>query len=79
VSTNDYNGATTVTGGTLSASAGALGGTSGITVNGATLTAVDFKSGSDLTTDATGSATISGTAGQSCWYINQCWYSKLQW
>jgi autotransporter-associated beta strand protein len=45
---NSYSGATTVSAGTLVTDAGALGGTSGITVNGATLTAVDANSTATL-------------------------------
>ena len=63
---NSFGGPTIVSGGTLSAITGALGGTSAITVStGATLSAVDFTSGGDLTVNGTGTATISGTAGQS--------------
>ena len=62
---NTYSGTTTINAGTLSASAGSLAGTSDITVNGATLTANNLKALANLTVDSTGSATISGTAGQS--------------
>ena len=57
---NTYAGLTTVSAGTLTAATGALAGTSGIVVNGAVLAAVDFKSGANLTLDATATATISG-------------------
>ena len=60
---NTFTGATTVSGGTLTTLAGSLAGTSGITVNGAILTAADFNSGATLALNATGRATISG-AGQ---------------
>jgi autotransporter-associated beta strand protein len=45
---NTYSGTTTISAGTLTASAGSLGGTSDITVNGATLTANNFKFGCKL-------------------------------
>ena len=60
---NTFTGATTVSGGTLTTLAGSLAGTSGVTVNGAILTAADFNSGATLALNATGRATISG-AGQ---------------
>jgi autotransporter-associated beta strand protein len=57
---NTYTGATLITGGTLSAAAGALAGTSGITVNGAALSAVNYNLAATLTLDATATAIISG-------------------
>jgi autotransporter-associated beta strand protein len=57
---NTYAGLTTISAGTLTTAAGALAGTSGVTVNGAVLAAVDFKSGANLTLDATATATVSG-------------------
>ena len=60
---NTFNGATLISGGTLTASiTGALGNTSGITVNASTLSAVDYNTNATLTLDTTGSVTISGTA-----------------
>ncbi|MEO0039084.1 MAG: hypothetical protein RIS38_32, partial [Verrucomicrobiota bacterium] len=55
-----YTGATAVTGGTLTAAAGALANTSGITVAGAALTAVDYAAAATLTVDASGTAVVSG-------------------
>ncbi len=59
---NTFSGATLISGGSLTAIiTGALGSTSGITVNGATLSALDYNTNSTLTLDTTGTATISGT------------------
>jgi autotransporter-associated beta strand protein len=57
---NDFTGATTVSAGTLTVDSGALAGTSGVTVNGAVLAAVNLNATAGLTLDATGSATLSG-------------------
>ncbi len=60
-SANTFSGATTVSGGTLSATVtGALGSTSSIAVNGASLSAVDYNPSATLSLNSTGSATISG-------------------
>ncbi len=57
---NTYTGATLVSAGTLVAASGALAGTSGITVNGATLAAVNYNASAALTLNSTGVVTISG-------------------
>ncbi|MFM8528878.1 MAG: beta strand repeat-containing protein, partial [Ilumatobacteraceae bacterium] len=57
---NAFTGATLITGGTLSVAAGALSGTSGVTVNGAALTASNINATAGLTIDATATATLSG-------------------
>jgi len=59
---NNFSGATLISAGTLTATSGALAGTSGITIpTGATLTAVNFNSGATLTLSGTTSAaTITG-------------------
>jgi autotransporter-associated beta strand protein len=57
---NTFTGATLITGGTLSAAAGALAGTSGITVNGAVLSAINYNLAATLTLDATATAVIEG-------------------
>ena len=56
---NTYTGATTISAGTLSAAAGALAGTSGITVNGAIFAAADYNPAATLALDASATATIS--------------------
>ena len=58
---NTFTGVTLVSAGTLSASAGSLAATSGITVNGATLTAADYNLSATLALNASGTATLSGT------------------
>lgn len=58
---NTYTGATSVSGGVLSAAAGALAGTSALNVTGGTLTAVDFGASPAITVGAAGTAVISGT------------------
>ena len=55
-----YTGATSVTGGTLNAAAGALANTSGITVTGAALSAVDYAANATLNLDASATAVVSG-------------------
>ncbi|MFZ9400617.1 MAG: beta strand repeat-containing protein, partial [Opitutales bacterium] len=56
---NTYTGATLISAGTLVAASGALAGTSGITVNGAVLAAVNYNLAATLTLDASATATIS--------------------
>ena len=56
---NDFTGATLVSAGTLTVSAGALAGTSGITVNGAIFAAANYNLGATLALDANATATIS--------------------
>jgi autotransporter-associated beta strand protein len=56
---NDFTGATLVSAGTLTAAAGALAGTSGISVNGAIFAAADYNLAATLALDATATATIS--------------------
>jgi autotransporter-associated beta strand protein len=56
---NDFTGATLVSAGTLTVSAGALAGTSGITVNGAIFAAADYNLAATLALDATATASIS--------------------
>ena len=56
---NDYTGATLVSAGTLTAASGALSATSGITVNGAIFSAVNYNLAATLALDASATATIS--------------------
>ncbi|MFZ9399826.1 MAG: beta strand repeat-containing protein, partial [Opitutales bacterium] len=56
---NNYTGATLVSAGTLTATSGALSATSGITVNGAVLSAVNYNLAATLALDASATATIS--------------------
>ena len=57
---NTYTGATTISAGTLSAAAGALASTSGISVNGAILAAANYNLAATLALDSTATASISG-------------------
>jgi autotransporter-associated beta strand protein len=59
---NTFAGATLVSAGTLTASSGSLAGTSGITVNGAVLSAVNYNAAAPLALDAAATATVSGSA-----------------
>ena len=59
---NMFAGATLVSAGTLTASSGSLAGTSGITVNGAVLSAVNYNAAATLALDAAATATVSGSA-----------------
>jgi autotransporter-associated beta strand protein len=59
---NSFAGATLVSAGTLTASSGSLAGTSGITVNGAVLSAVNYNAAATLALDAAATATVSGSA-----------------
>ena len=56
---NNYTGATLVSAGTLTAASGALSATSGITVNGAIFSAVNYNLAATLALDASATATIS--------------------
>jgi autotransporter-associated beta strand protein len=56
---NTFTGATLVSAGTLTVSAGALAGTTGITVNGAIFAAADYNLAATLALDATATASIS--------------------
>jgi autotransporter-associated beta strand protein len=56
---NDFTGATLVSAGTLTAASGALSATSGITVNGAIFSAVNYNLAATLALDASATATIS--------------------
>jgi autotransporter-associated beta strand protein len=56
---NTFTGATQISAGTLTAAAGSLAGTSGITVNGATFAAANYKAAATLTLDTAATASIS--------------------